>query len=251
MTGCWKGSRTCFMLSVLVYLALPIPCDALTYGRVRIYVPPRVGDSWTYHRTTEIPTSSTTYETRIDTVTVSVVGTEQVGDQEYYRLDNGELYRTSADGVIWRYYPDRAKEEVYSDLWRVGTDQEGEIRYGGVLLGQTTDYDDAYYETGWGPVELVRRGPLEVVVGDSLYSEVFEFWMEEGRGRDCCSEFYLTLYVHPEIGAVKLTTYTMEYDYFSELISFSRQSSGVNVPSAVREVTWGTVKRRHMFERPR
>ena len=109
MTGCWKGSRTCFMLSVLVYLALPIPCDA--EGHVPICVPPQVGDSWTYRRTMET-TNRNNYQTEIDTVIVSVVGTEQVGDQEYYqgtryiqtvRWEDGELYRASADGVIWRY----------------------------------------------------------------------------------------------------------------------------------------------------
>ena len=236
MTGCWRGSRPCFMLSVLVYLALPIPCDAYL-----ICVPPQVGDSWTYREETLDKFSG---RTEIDTVTVSFVGTEQVGDQEYYRLSNGELYRTSADGVIWKYDPDRAKEEVYSDLWRVGADQEGEILYEGVLLGFPTEDP---YESELGQIKLVRRGPLGMVVGDSLYSGVFEFEVEE----PCCSEFYRTLYVHPEIGAVKLTTYTMEYAYVTELISFNRKSSESNVPSVVREVTWGTVKKRHMFERLR
>ena len=93
-------------------------------------------------------------------------------------------------------------------------------------------------------MELARLGPFEMVIGDSLYSGVFEFWIKE----ECCSEFYLTLYVHPEIGAVKMYVDSFEYIDIWELIDFSRQS---NVPSAVREVTWGTVKKRHMFERLR
>ena len=243
MTGCWKGSRPCFMLSVMVYFALPIPCDAYH----PICVPPQVRDSWTYRRTTVLRADRE--GTEIDTVTVRFVGTEQVGDQEYYRLGNGELYRTSADGVIWRYYAGRVEEEIYSDLWRVGADQEGEVRYDGVLLGEPTEYPEyPEYESEWGQIELVRRGPLEMVVGDSLYSGVFEFWIEEGRGRWCCSEHYVTLYVHPEIGALKVTIDSMEYSDVWELISFNRQS---NVPSVVREVTWGTVKKRHMFERLR
>ena len=252
MTGCWKGSRPCFMLSALVYLALPIPCDADHHP---ICVPPQVGDSWTYNRRIEMRRN-----TRVETVTVSVVGTEQSGDQEYYQVystetdiysgkmlsENVELYRASADGVIWRYYPDRAKEVPYFDLWGVGADQEGEIRqdgeirYEGVFFGRSTKAD----ESEWGPMELARRGPFEMVVGDSLYSEVFEFWIKEG----CCSEFYVYLYVHPEIGAVKMYVDGFEYLDIWELIDFSRQS---NVPIAVREVTWGTVKKRHMFERLR
>ena len=239
MTGCWRDSRTYFMLSALASLALPIPCDAYHL----ICVPPQVGDSWTYRKETLDRFNG---RTEIDTVLVRFVGTEQVGDQEYYRLGNGELYRTSADGVIWRYYPDPAKEYIYSDLWRVGADQEGEIRYEGVLLGEPTENP---YESEYAQTKLVRVGPLRIGVGDSLYSGVFEFWIEEEAGvRYCCSEFYRTLYVHPEIGAVKMTIDTMEYYYVVELISFSRQSGESNVPSAVREVTWGTVKKRHMSE---
>ncbi len=234
MTGCWKGSRTCFMLSVLVYLALPIPCDACF-----ICVPPRVGDSWTYRRTTVMHEEE---KTGIYTFTISVIGTEQVGDQEYYRLGNGELYRASADGVIWQYYPNLAEEAIHSDLWRVGLDQVGVVRYEGVLC-DTPANSEAFSEYGV-KLELVRRGPFDLVVGDSLYSGVFAFWAEE----ECCSEFYLTLYVHPEIGAVKMYVDSFEYIDIWELIDFSRQS---NVPSAVREVTWGTVKKRHMFERLR
>ncbi len=232
MTGCWRDSRTCFMLSVLVYLALPIPCDAYL-----ICVPPQVGDSWTYRR--EI-VDKLSERTETDTVVVRFVGTEQVGDQEYYRLGNGQLYRASDDGVIWRYYG--GGEVIYSDLWRVGADQEGTIWYEGVLLGQPTEYSD--YESEDGQIKLVRGGPFEMVVGDSLYFGVFAFELEE----PCCSEYYVTLYVHPEIGAVKKTTYTMEFSSVWELISFSRQSSESNVPSVVREVTWGTVKKRHMSE---
>ena len=238
MTGCWKGSRTCFMLSVLVYLALPIPCDACF-----ICVPPRVGDSWTYRRTTVMYEEE---KTRIYTFTISVIGTEQVGDQEYYRLGNGEMYRASDDGVIWQYYPNLAEEAIHSDLWRVGLDQVGVVRYEGVLC-DTPANSEASSEYGV-KLELVRRGPLEMMVGDSLYSGVFEFWIEEEGARYCCSEFYLTLYVHPDIGALKMTIYTMEYSDTWELIDFSRQSG---VLSVVREVTWGTVKRRHMPERPR
>ena len=246
LTGYWRDSRTCFMLSVLASLALPIPCDAYL-----ICVPPQVGDSWTYHRTVDIKSYP---DTRLETVTVSVVGIEQVGDQEYYqvystdtnvysgdrRSEDVALYRASADGAIWRYDAKSGREGLYFDLWHVGADQEGEIRYEGVFFGLSTEAD----EPDWGPMELARRGPLEIVVGDSLYSGVFAFWIE----LECCPEFYGTLYVHPEIGAVKETTYTMEFSDVWELISFSRQS---NVPSVVREVTWGTVKRRHMFERPR
>ena len=217
MTGYWRGSRTCFMLSVLVYLALPIPCDA----HHPICVPPQVGDSWTYWRETIDYISD---RTEIDTVVVRFIGTEKVGDQEYYRLGNGELYRTSADGVIWRYHAGRAEEEIYSDLWRVGADQEGEVRYDGVLLRKPTEYPEyPAYEAEWGQIKLVRRGPLEMVVGDSLYSGVFEFWIEEAGRRYCCSEFYRTLYVHPENGAVKMTIDTMEYSDVWELISFNRQ----------------------------
>ena len=234
MTGCWRGSRPCFMLSVLAYLALPIPCDAYL-----ICVPPQVGDSWTYRRET-VDRLSQRAETEIDTVTVSVVGTEQIGDQEYYRLSNGELYRTSADGVIWRYYGEG--EVVYSDLWRVGAYQEGEIWYEGVLLGQPTEHP--IYKSEFAQIKLVRWGPLGIVVGDSLYSGVFAFEIKE----PCCTEYYLTLYVHPEIGALKMTLDTMEYYYVVELISFSHQSGESDVPSAVREVTWGTVKKRHMSE---
>ena len=253
MTVCWRGSRPCFMLSVLVYLALPIPCDAYL-----ICVPPRVGDSWTYRREVVDRLSE---RTRIETVTVSVVGIEQVGDQEYYqvystdtnvysgdrRSEDVALHRASADGAIWQYDAGRAEENIYFNLWRVGADQEGEIRYEGVFFGLSTEAD----ESDWGPMELARWGPFEMVVGDSLYSGVFEFWIDDGRGRYCCSEFYRTLYVHPEIGAVRMTTYTMEYSDVWELISFNRQSSESNVSSAVREVTWGTVKKRHMPERPR
>ena len=245
MMGCWRGSRPCFMLSVLVYLALPIPCDAYL-----ICVPPQVGDSWTYHRTVDIKSYP---DIRIETATVSVVGTEQVGNREYYqvystetnvysgetRSEDVELYRASADGAIWRYDAKSGREGLYFDLWRVGADQEGEIRYEGVFFGRSTEA-----EADWGPMELVRRGPLEMAVGDSLYSGVFEFWIE----LECCPEFYGSLYVHPDIGAVKETTYTMEYSDVWELISFSHQSSESDVPSAVREVTWGTVKKRHMSE---
>ncbi len=244
MTGCWRGSRPCFMLSALVYLALPIPCDAYL-----ICVPPQVGDSWTYHRTVELKGHSV----RVETVTVSVVGTEQVGDQEYYqvystdtnaysgdrRSEDAALYRASADGVIWRYDAKSGREGIYFDLWRVGEDQEGEIRYEGVSFGRSTEAEE-----DWGPMELARRGPLEIVVGDSLYSGVFEFWIE----LECCPEFYGSLYVHPDIGAVKETTYTMEVSDVWELISFSHQSG---IPSAVREVSWGTVKKHHMLERLR
>ncbi len=256
MTGCWKGSRTCFMLSVLVYLALPISCSLAlppAYDAFFICVPPQVGDSWTYHRRIELHPN-----TRVETVTVSVVGTEQVGDQEYYQVystdtdvysgrrrhEDAALYRASADGVIWLYDTDRAKEVPYFDLWGVGADQEGEIRqdgeirYEGVFFGRSTKAD----ESEWGPMELARRGPFEMVVGNSLYSEVFEFWIEEKR---CCSEFYVTLYVHPEIGALEMHASFSEYNDIWELISFSRQS---NVPSVVREVTWGTVKKHHMSE---
>ena len=239
LTGCWKGSRTCFMLSALVYLTLPIPCDSYL-----ICVPPQVGDSWTYHRTVDIKSYP---DIRVETVTVSVVGTEQVGDQEYYqvystdtnvysgdrRSEDVALYRASADGAIWQY------ERLYFDLWRVGEDQEGEVRYEGVFFGRSTEAEE-----DWGPMELARRGPLEIVVGDSLYSGVFAFWIE----LECCSEFYRTLYVHPEIGALKMTISTMEFSDVWELISFNRQP---NVPSAVRESTWGTVKKRHMSERLR
>ena len=239
LISCWGGSKTCFVLSVLVYLALPIPCDACF-----ICVPPRVGDSWTYRKTTVMYEEE---ETRIETFTVSVIGTEQVGDQEYYRLGNGRLYRASADGVIWWYYGEG--EVIYSDLWRVGAYQEGTLRYEGVLC-QTPANSESFSEYGV-KFELVRRGPLGMVVGDSLYSGVFEFWIEEEGARYCCSEFYLTLYVHPDIGAVKMTIDAMEYYSVWELIDFSRQSSESNVPSVVREVTWGTVKKRHMPERPR
>ena len=252
MTGCWKGSRPCFMLSVLVYLALPIPCDALSYGRVRIYVPPQVGDSWTYYRTTEIPTSSTTYETRIDTVTVSVIGTEQVDGQEYHRVHvtnsrwgDGELYRASADGVIWRYDARLAKEVPYFDLWRVGADQEGEIRYEGVFSGLITSQESEESELV-PESELVRWGPLEMVVSGSLYSGVFEFRFESYiESLECDTTFY----IHPQIGLIRSYTNSLEEQIeIMQLINFSRKS---NVPSAVREVTWGTVKRRHMSERPR
>ena len=236
MTSCWRGSRPCFMLSTLVYLALPIPCDA----DHPICVPPQVGDSWTYWRETIDYRGDWT---EIDTVTASFVGTEQVGDQEYYRLNNGERYRASADGAIWRY------GNLYYDLWRVGADQEGEIRYEGVLFGISTEHDGGD-ESERGH-KLVRRGPLEIAVGDSLYSGVFEFWIEEGGLRYCCSEFYVTLYVHPEIGAVKMTIDTSEYHDTWELLSYSRQSGESDVPSVVREVTWGTVKKRHMPKRSR
>ena len=243
LTGCWKGSRTCFMLSALVYLALPIPCDSYL-----ICVPPQVGDSWTYHRTVDIKSYP---DIRVETVTVSVVGIEQVGDQEYYqvystdtnvysgdrRSEDVALYRASADGVIWRYDAKSGREVIYSDLWRVGSDQEGEILYEGVLLGFSTEAD----ESEWGRMELARRGPFGMSVGDSLYSGVFAFWTE----LECCSESYHTLYVHPEIGALKKTLFTLEVSDVWELISFNRQS---NVPSAVRESTWGTVKKRHMSE---
>ena len=231
------------MLSVLVYLALPIPCDAFDL----ICVPPQVGDSWTYRKETLDRFNG---RTEIDTLTVSVVGTEQIEDQEYYRLGNGRLYRASADGVIWRYDAGRAEEAIHFDLWRVGAYQEGEIRYEGVFFGE--GHED--YENGYGGAvkfELVRRGPLGIVVGDSLYSGVFEFWTEEDGLIYCCSEYYRTLYIHPEIGALKMTLDTMEYYSVRELISFGRQSSEPDVPSVVREITWGTVKKRHMFERPR
>ncbi len=246
MTGCWKGSRPCFMLSVLVYLALPIPCDALGYGIVDICVPPQVGDSWTYHRTTGIQTSSTTYETRIDTVIVSVVGTEQVGDQEYYRVHvtnsrwgDGELYRASADGVIWWYDAKSAEEYIYFDLWRVGIDQKGEIRYEGVFGGLIISEES----------ELVRWGPLEMVVDHSLYSGIFKFWFTSPIEIQECET---TLYIHPQIGLIRSYTVDLEARQETlELISFNLQSSESNVSSAVREVTWGTVKKRHMSERPR
>ena len=252
MTGCWRGSRPCFMLSALVYLALPTPCDAYdSYDNYFICVPPQVGDLWAYRRTIVLGN-----ETRIETVTVSVAGTEQVGDQEYYqvystdtdiysrgrdrRSEDAALYRASDDGAIWRYY--RGGERLHFDLWRVGTDQEGEIRYEGVFFGGSTeDYEDRH---GVHKLELVRRGPFEMVVSDSLYSGVFEFWIEE----ECCTEFYVYLYVHPEIGVLKKATYTLEYSDVWKLISFNRKS---NVPSVVREVTWGTVKKRHMSERLR
>ncbi len=240
MTGCWRGSRTCFMLSALAYWALPIPCDAYF-----ICVPSQVGDSWTYQRTTVI--KDLDEKTWIETVTVSVVGTEQVGDQEYYQVYSTDtrsgdvtLYRASADGVIWRYDATLAKEVPYFDLWHVGADQEGEIHYEGVFYGISTEAN----ESNWGPMKLVRRGPLRRGRSDSLYFRAFSFWIE-----GTCSEFYRTLYVHPEIGALQMGTYTYvhpaEYIDVWELISFNRQS---NVPSVVREVTWGTVKRRHMPE---
>ncbi len=245
MTGCWRGSRTCFMLSVLVYLALPIPCDSYL-----ICVPPQVGDSWTYRRET-VDRLSQRAETEIDTVTVSVVGTEQVGDQEYYRVHSTHtlsgdvaLYRASADGAIWLYDARLGKEVLYSDLWRVGADQRGEVRYEGVLLGRSTEND----ESERGRMELIRRGPLEISVDDFFYSGVFEFWIEE----EYYSEFFVGLYVHPEIGVLKKGIYTYvhpaEYSDVWELISFNRQP---NVPSVVRDVTWGTVKRRHMSQRLR
>ena len=66
LTGCWKGSRTCFMLSALVYLALPTPCDAYdSYDNYFICVPPQVGDLWAYRRTIVLGN-----ETGIETVTV-------------------------------------------------------------------------------------------------------------------------------------------------------------------------------------
>ena len=248
MTGFWKDSRTCFMLSVLTCWMLPIPCDAYL-----ICVPPQVGDSWTYSKTTEIDSRNNSW-TYIDTVTVSVVGTEQVGDQEYYRVHSTHtlsgdvaLYRASVDGAIWLYDARLGKEVLYSDLWRVGADQRGEVRYEGVLLGRSTEND----ESERGRMELIRRGPLEISVDDFFYSGVFEFWIEE----EYYSEFFVGLYVHPEIGVLKKGIYTYvhpaEYSDVWELISFSRQSGESDVPSAVREVTWGTVKRRHMFERLR
>ena len=245
MMGFRRGSRTCFMLSVLASLTLPIPCDAYL-----ICVPPQVGDSWTYSKTTEIDSRNNSW-TYIDTVTVSVVGTEQVGDQEYYRVHSTHtlsgdvaLYRASADGAIWLYDARLGKEVLYSDLWRVGADQRGEVRYEGVLLGRSTEND----ESERGRMELIRRGPLEISVDDFFYSGVFEFWIEE----EYYSEFFVGLYVHPEIGVLKKGIYTYvhpaEYSDVWELISFSRQSGESNVPSAVREVTWGTVKKRHMSE---
>ena len=204
MTGCWRGSRTCFVLSALVYLALPIPCDSYHI----ICVPPQVGYLWTYRRTIVLDN-----KTRIETVTVSVVGTEQVGDQEYYqvystdtnvhgrnrRSEDAALYRASADGAIWRYY--RGGEKLYFYLWRVETYQEGETWYESVFFTGAAGAD----ESDWGRKEIARRGPFDLVVGDSLYSGVFAFWAEE----ECCSEFYLTVYVHPDIGAILITIFTL------------------------------------------
>ena len=221
----WKrGSKTCFVLSLLAYLSLPIPCDAYL-----ICAPPQVGDSWTYLRWTESQGSIPYIETTRDTVTVSVVGTEQVGHREYYRLNNGDLYRASADGAIWQYDA-KYGEYIVCDLWRLEVDQEGLVGYEGVFLA-----DHAY---------LAREGPFEAVVGDSLYSGVFRFYFQlsEGGGE---------LYAHPQVGLLRLS-YGDPISQRAEtldLIRFSRQPDVTEVPlSVIREVTWGTVKKRYMSE---
>ena len=168
--------------------------------------------------------------------------------------ENVELYRASADGVIWRYYAKIVQRKyIYFDLWGVGADQEGEIRqdgeirYEGVFFGRSTK---APMNRKWGPEsELARRGPFEMVVDHSLYSGIFKFWFTSPIEIQECET---TLYIHPQIGLIRSYTVDLEARQETlELISFNLQSSESNVSSAVREVTWGTVKKRHMSERPR
>ena len=217
----WKRSNSMLSL-LLVYLVLPIPGDALRFGVVDICGPSlHVGDSWTYHRWTQI-TDGTTSETKIDTVSIRIVGTEKVGNQEYHLFGDGSLYRASADGAVWRYDSEQAEEVLHCDLWRVPVDQGDEVVYEGAFRGE--------YEG----VEIHREGPIEIAVGDSIYSGVFEFRIQtvEGGGR---------LHVHPQIGLLKASTGDPIVQQLEtlELISFDSQS---NRTTGISRNTWGTVK---------
>ena len=88
------------MPALICLILVAAPHLSYSYGLEPICPPLEIGFSWTYLSTVTTVDQDYNATVQIDTVTVTVVGTEKIGLQEYYVLNNGELYRTSEEGEV-------------------------------------------------------------------------------------------------------------------------------------------------------
>lgn len=102
-----------------------------------------VGHHWTYLKTSVTDTNYGAsnglpeIEVKTDTLTVTVDRLHQIGDQTYFALSDGGLYRVDEAGRTWKYDTEAEKEIIlWDNLWELGAladevllDREPEDRY--------------------------------------------------------------------------------------------------------------------------
>ena len=127
-----------------------------------------VGHRWTYLKKTLFfyDNNPPTIETETDILTVTVDRLHQLGDQTYFALSDGGLYRVDEVGRTWQYDTEAEEERIlWDNLWGLGAladevllDREPEDRY--------LFYEDigvkAVIANGYAcaPLPILRHGPF-------------------------------------------------------------------------------------------